>query len=85
MQIIFPHWYDDLYEFESEARGCLLNFTIIVDHQEFYTNFYNSARFGQECEVEIKTNGYFQDSKAVILEKVNKANIQYYFEKIIML
>ncbi|OCG56581.1 hypothetical protein A9G38_09810 [Gilliamella sp. Imp1-1] len=31
MSIIFPDWYDDLFQFECESKGVILNFEITVN------------------------------------------------------
>lgn len=75
MNITFPDWYDDLYEFYCESKGVVLNFEVTVNGHLCTFNFYDSVRFIQDAENEIVEFGYFKDEHAVILQKVTKDNI----------
>ncbi|MFQ0999181.1 hypothetical protein [Gilliamella sp. BG6] len=78
MSIIFPDWYDDLYQFECESKGVILNFEITVNGNTRTFNFYDPIRFIQDMEDEIDEIadiGYFKDEYAVVLKKVTKDNI----------
>lgn len=35
MHITFPEWFDDLAEFEAENKGCLLDFPLCINGQNF--------------------------------------------------
>ncbi|WP_237397688.1 hypothetical protein [Gilliamella sp. Pas-s25] len=78
MMIQLPDWYDDLLQFESEAKGIILNFNVTINNRHYTFNFYDPVRFVQDANHEITNNGYFQDKNAVILEKVTKKNIIQY-------
>lgn len=75
MNITFPDWYDDLYEFYCESKGVVLNFEVTVNGHLYTFNFYDPVRFIQDAENEIAEFGYFKDEHAVILQKVTKDNI----------
>lgn len=75
MNIIFPDWYDDLFQLECESKGVVLNFEVTVNGNIYTFNFYDSIRFIQDAGDEISNVGYFKDEYAVILKKVTKDNI----------
>lgn len=81
MNIFFPECYDDLFEFECEAKGCILNLNIKVDDIEYILSFYDIVRLVQDAQEEINKCGFFQNQNIIILEKVNKINIINYFSK----
>lgn len=80
--IVLPYWYDDLYAFECEAKGCAFNFETIINGEKRAFNFYDAVRFSQDAEMEIQQNGYFQDENAVILQKVDRQNIMNYLRTV---
>jgi len=75
MNIIFPDWYDDLFQFECESKGAVLNFGVTVNGSEYIFNFYDPVRFIQDAEDDISDMGYFKDENAVVIRKVTKDNI----------
>jgi hypothetical protein len=75
MDIILPEWYDDIFEFECEAKGCVLNFAVTVGGRSRSFNFYDISRFTQDAEEEISQYDYFLDEDAVIIRKVTRENI----------
>jgi len=75
MNVIFPDWYNDLFQFECELKGSVLNFEFTVNGNEYVFNFYDPVRFIQDAEGEISDVGYFKDENAVIIRKVTKDNI----------
>ena len=44
MHITFPEWFDDLAEFEAESKGCLLDFPLHINGQDFVFTFYDLCR-----------------------------------------
>lgn len=82
MHIIFPDWYDELFEFECESKGCILDLKLQVNSVEYTYSFYDLHRFIQDANEEISEHGFFQDNNAIILKKVNKYNIINYFSTI---
>ena len=82
MNIILPDWYDDLFQFECEAKGCVLNLEAVVDKCRRIFNFYDISRFVQEAKDELNENGYFIDNNAVIIPKVTKENIMRYLDSL---
>jgi hypothetical protein len=88
MNISLPEWYDGLYEFECEFKGCLLNVDVTVGGQARQFTFYDPARFLQEMQDEIRKVGYFshQDyfgtEALVILPKVTRENIRHYLQSL---
>lgn len=75
MNIVLPSWYDELFEFECEAKGSVLNFDVTVNSHKLIFNFYDIVRFTQDAQDEIEEYGYFKDEDAVILSKVTRENI----------
>jgi hypothetical protein len=75
MKIIFPDWYDNLFQLECESKGVVLNFEVTVNGNIYTFNFYDPIRFIQDAEDEISDIGYFKDEYAVVLKKVTKDNI----------
>ena len=47
MHITFPEWFDDLAEFEAEGKGCLLDFPLHINGQDFVFTFYDLCRLNQ--------------------------------------
>ena len=45
MHITFPEWFDDLAEFEAESKGCLLDFPLHINGQEFGRSSYSHTNF----------------------------------------
>lgn len=83
MNIIFPDWYDDVFEFECESKGCILDLTLQVNNAEYTHSFYDIHRFIQEAQDEISERGFFQEINVVILKKVNKDNILKFFSELL--
>lgn len=75
MKITLPDWYDDLFEFECESKGCVLNFTVTVYGQELQFDFYDITRFVQTAKDEVERSGYYNTNNLVILDKVTRENI----------
>lgn len=75
MNFNLPAWYDELFEFECESKGCVLNFEVSAGNKTKIFNFYDVPRFSQDASEEIDQNGYFADKSAVILKKVTRENI----------
>lgn len=72
MNIIFPDWYDDLFQIECESKGVVLNLEVIVNEKSYIFNFYDPTRFLQDVGQEISELGYFRDENAVIIKRVTK-------------
>lgn len=83
MNIIFPDWYDDLFEFECESKGCILDLKLQVNNVEYTHSFYDIHRFIQDAQDEISERGFFQENNVVILKKVNKDNILKFFSELL--
>lgn len=83
MNIALPDWYDELFEFECESKGCVFNFDVVVNGKQRVINFYDLTRFSQDAESELNENGYFSDENAVILLKVTKKNIMSYLYSLV--
>lgn len=79
MNIVFPEWYDDLFELECESKGCILNLNIKIHNEEYILSFYDIIRFSQDAQEEINEFGFLNVQNVVILKKVNKRNIINYF------
>lgn len=82
MNIIFPDWYDDLFQIECESKGVVLNLEVIVNEKSYIFNFYDPTRFLQDVGQEISELGYFRDENAVIIKRVTKDNIIEYLSSI---
>lgn len=80
MNIVFPDWYDDLFEFECEEKGCILGLELKVNNTVYIHSFYDIYRFIQDAQDEISEHDFFRDDSAVILKKVNKENIRKFFQ-----
>lgn len=80
MNFNLPDWYDNIFEFECESKGCVLNFEVSSENKKRIFNFYDLYRFNQDANAEIERNGYFVDKFAVILIKVTRENIVNYIK-----
>ena len=74
MHITFPEWFDDLAEFEAEGKGCLLDFPLCINGQEFVFTFYDLCRLNQTRADESAAD-FLEDEAVVVLQAVNRKNI----------
>ena len=75
MHSTFPEWFDDLAEFEAENKGCLLDFPLCINGQDFVFTFYDLCRLNQTCVDESDSVGFLKNEAVVVLQAVNRANI----------
>ena len=75
MHITFPEWFDDLAEFEAENKGCLLDFPLCINGQNFVFTFYDLCRLNQTRADESDSVGFLKNEAVVVLQAVNRANI----------
>ena len=80
MDMKLPNWYDELFEFECESKGSVLNFEVVVENKKKVFNFYDISRFIQDANDDICQQGYFKDDIAVIIESVTRKNIIKFLE-----
>lgn len=73
MKIIFPEWYDDLYEFECESKGCIINLPILLNNNEIILNIYTIHRLNQDLNLDEAEFLFL--NKVLILNIVNKEHI----------
>jgi len=73
MKIIFPEWYDDLYEFECDAKGCILNIPILLNDNEIILDIYTIHRLNQDLKLE--EDKFIYANKILIINIVNKEHI----------
>ena len=73
--IIYPDLYDDLAEFEHEAKGWLKNVLVEVNGRTISFIFYDQARFLQDMQDEIARTGFWSVHNCFILKKVSKIYI----------
>lgn len=78
-RLIYPEYFNDnLVQFEVEAKGYLYNVVLSIDNVNNYELcFYDSVRLSQNLEV-VKNSlaKYFYEPNLIVLEKVNKENIE---------
>ena len=74
MHITFPEWFDDLAEFEAEGKGCLLDFPLHINGQEFVFTFYDLCRLNQTYADESAAD-FLENEAVVVLQAVNRKNI----------
>lgn len=73
MKIIFPEWYDDLYEFECQSKGCIINLPILLNNNEIILNIYTIHRLNQDLNLDEAEFLFL--NKVLILNIVNKEHI----------
>ena len=74
MHITFPEWFDDLAEFEAESKGCLLDFLLHINGQDFVFTFYDLCRLNQTYADDSAAD-FLENEAAVVLQAVNRKNI----------
>ena len=74
MHITFPEWFDDLAEFEVESKGCLLDFPLCINGQDFVFTFYDLCRLNQTYADESAAD-FLENEAVVVLQAVNRKNI----------
>ena len=74
MHITFPEWFDDLAEFEAESKGCLLDFSLHINGQDFVFTFYDLCRLNQ-TRADDSAADFLEDEAIVVLQAVNLKNI----------
>ena len=74
MHITFPEWFDDLAEFEAEGKGCLLDFPLHINGQEFVFTFYDLCRLNQTYADDSAAD-FLENEAVVVLQAVNWKNI----------
>ena len=74
MHITFPEWFDDLAEFEAEGKGCLLDFPLHINGQEFVFTFYDLCRLNQTYADDSAVD-FLENEAVVVLQAVNRKNI----------
>jgi hypothetical protein len=79
MKIIFPEWYDDLFEFECQPKGCILNLPISVNDNEIILNIYTIHRLNQDLELE--EDNFLFLKNILIINIINKEHITNALEK----
>ncbi len=75
MHITFPEWFDDLAEFEAESKGCLLEFPLRINGQDFVFTFYDLCRLTQTVADSPNAAGFLENEAVVVLQAVNRNNI----------
>ncbi|MFC2352114.1 hypothetical protein [Eikenella halliae] len=75
MHVTFPEWFDDLAEFEAESKGCLLDFPLHINGQDFVFTFYDLCRLNQTRTDESAAAGFLENEAVVVLQAVNRKNI----------
>ena len=75
MHITFPEWFDDLAEFEAGSKGCLLDFPLHINGQDFVFTFYDLCRLNQTRTDESAAAGFLENEAVVVLQAVNRKNI----------
>jgi hypothetical protein len=77
-QLIDMDYYinDELYQFEVENKGCLLNVTIEFSNKLRYrVSFYDICRFKQDLLDEMNDTCFFYEENLVFLKKITLENI----------
>ena len=74
MHITFPEWFDDLAEFEAENKGCLLDFPLCINGQDFVFTFYDLCRLNQ-IRADESAADFLENEAVVVLQAVNRKNI----------
>ncbi|EEG25262.1 Uncharacterised protein [Eikenella corrodens] len=74
MHITFPEWFDDLAEFEAESKGCLLDFSLHINGQDFVFTFYDLCRLNQTYADDSAAD-FLENEAVVVLQAVNWKNI----------
>ena len=74
MHITFPEWFDDLAEFEAEGKGCLLDFPLHINGQDFVFTFDDLCRLNQ-TRADESADDFLEDEAVVVLQAVNRKNI----------
>ena len=74
MHITFPEWFDDLAEFEVESKGCLLDFPLCINGQDFVFTFYDLCRLNQTYADDSAAD-FLVNEAVVVLQAVNRKNI----------
>ena len=74
MHITFPEWFDDLVEFEAESKGCLLDFPLHINGQDFVFTFYDLRRLNQTYADDSAAD-FLENEAVVVLQAVNRKNI----------
>ena len=81
MHITFPEWFDDLAEFEAESKGCLLDFPLCINGQDFVFTFYDLCRLNQ-TRADESANDFLENEAVVVLQAVNRKNIARFVQTI---
>jgi hypothetical protein len=77
-QIVDMDYYikDELYQFEVENKGCLLNVSIkFPNHLIYRISFYNITRFEQDLDEEMIDDCFFYEENIVFLKNITLENI----------
>ena len=82
--VSFPYDVDDkLNQFEMQAKGCLSNTILKLNSGiEYEINFYDSTRFKQDVDEEVKIYGLFYEENVVLIEEITKEKLLYALNKI---
>jgi hypothetical protein len=76
MNIKFPDYYDDFAEFEHESKGYLSDVTVEANGVFYSFDFYDLGRLLQDANEEIGMgNNYFRINSAIVVGRVNRAEI----------
>ena len=74
MHITFPEWFDDLAAFEAESKGCLWDFPLHINGQDFVFTFYDLRRLNQTYADDSAAD-FLENEAVVVLQAVNRKNI----------
>lgn len=76
-QISFDCDFDDeLNKFEIQSKGYLYGTILKINYgNKYQINFYDSTRFKQDVDDELKTDSFFYEGNVVLIEKVTKAKV----------
>ncbi|MCL2152418.1 MAG: hypothetical protein FWH57_05585 [Oscillospiraceae bacterium] len=67
---------DERIQFETESKGCLFGTVIEIEGKSRYqVNFYNSTRFKQDVDEELKNDSLFYEENIVIVEEFTRENL----------
>lgn len=67
---------DDFIQFEIKSKGCLFGTTFKINKgNEYKVNFYDSTRFKQDIDDELKIYKFFYPKNIIFIDEVTKEKI----------
>ncbi|MFJ8461709.1 hypothetical protein ACIQ57_21665 [Lysinibacillus xylanilyticus] len=67
---------DEPVQFEIQSKGYLYGTILKINNEnEFQINFYDSSRFKQDVDDELKMYSFFYEENVVLVEKITKEKL----------